>query len=149
MPHDSCMNAQIRMDKPGSALEPQQSTQPRPQAGAVGRACCSVDALQGTLSVDLFKALGDLSRASILASLAGADGPLRVSEIGTCCPQDLSVVSRHLAILRAAGVVESERRGREVYYRIRREQVVLALRKLADVLESTGSGEETEKEEER
>lgn len=97
--------------------------------------CCSVEALQGSLSIDLFKALGDLSRATILASLAAAGGPLRVGEIGTCCPQDLSVVSRHLAVLRAAGVVESERRGREVYYRIKRDEVVLALRSLADAFE--------------
>jgi DNA-binding transcriptional ArsR family regulator len=131
------MNAQIRMDG-----EPD-------VAAAERRMCCSVDALQGTLVVELFKALGDLSRATILASLAGADGPLRVTEIGTCCPQDLSVVSRHLAILRAAGVVESERRGREVYYRIRRDEVVRALRDLADALESTADGERTQKEEQR
>ena len=100
-----------------------------------GPSCCSVDALKGSMSTELFKALGDLSRATILASLAAAGGPLRVSEIGTCCPQDLSVVSRHLAVLRAAGVVESERRGREVYYRIKRDEVVRALRSLADALE--------------
>ena len=44
-------------------------------------------------------------------------------------------MSRHLAVLRAAGVVESERRGREVYYRIKRDEVVRALRSLADALE--------------
>ena len=91
--------------------------------------------LRTHLRVDLFKALGDVSRMAILASLAEACGPLRVTEIGTCCPQDLSVVSRHLAVLRDAGVVEAERRGREVYYRIRWGELAGMLRELADALE--------------
>lgn len=91
--------------------------------------------LRGHLRVDVFKALGDGSRLAILASLAEAARPLRVSEIGTCCPQDLSVVSRHLAILRDAGVVQAERRGREVYYQIQWSDVAGMLRELADAFE--------------
>jgi DNA-binding transcriptional ArsR family regulator len=97
--------------------------------------CCG-DVLRERLSVDLFKALGDPSRLTILASLAQAAQPLRVSEIGTCCPQDISVVSRHLAVLRQAGVVEAHRRGREVLYRLRSDSLVGFLRELADALEA-------------
>ncbi len=93
--------------------------------------------LRKHLPVDLFKALGDVSRLAILASLAAATEPLRVTEIGTCCPQDISVVSRHLAILRRAGVVEAERRGREVRYWLRREELVRVLREVADALETS------------
>ncbi|GAB4256864.1 MAG: hypothetical protein Kow00129_17140 [Thermoleophilia bacterium] len=82
--------------------------------------------------MELFKALADPSRAAILGSLAEAGRPLRVTEIGTCCPQDLSVVSRHLAVLRNAGVVRAERRGREVRYSIETEGMVRYLRELAD-----------------
>lgn len=100
------------------------------------------------LAIDLFKALADPSRAAILASLASAGGPLRVTEIGTCCPQDLSVVSRHLAVLRDAGVVEAERRGREVWYRMRVEGLVRYLRDLADAFEACcGDRAEQEKDE--
>ncbi len=91
--------------------------------------------LRDRLPVGLFKALGDTSRTAILASLAEAGRPLRVTEIGTCCPQDLSVVSRHLAILRDAGVVIAERSGREVHYRIDGPRLADILRRLADALE--------------
>ena len=94
--------------------------------------CCLV---REHLPVALFKALGDPSRAAILASLAEAGRPLRVTEIGTCCPQDLSVVSRHLATLRDAGVVIADRTGREVHYRIDGPRLAEALRSLADALE--------------
>jgi ArsR family transcriptional regulator len=98
--------------------------------------------LRRRLVIDVFKAIGDPSRAAILASLAEAEGPLRVGEIGTCCPQDLSVVSRHLRILRDAGVVEAERQGREVRYWIRTGELVKLLRDLADALEACCSEDE-------
>ncbi len=94
------------------------------------------EGLREPIAVELFKALADPSRAAILSSLASAGRPLRVTEVGTCCPQDLSVVSRHLTILREAGVVESERRGREVWYRLETGGLVRYLRNLADAFES-------------
>ena len=96
--------------------------------------CC--DDLSACVSPQLFKALGEPQRVAILASLAAADEPQTVSQIGLCCPVDLSVVSRHLNLLRQAGVVDAEKRGRQVYYRIRYSQVVAALRELADTLEA-------------
>jgi ArsR family transcriptional regulator, arsenate/arsenite/antimonite-responsive transcriptional repressor len=114
------MDAQRCNERPGKGRE---------------QVCCGDD-LRAHLVVPLFKALADPSRAAILASLADARRPLRVGEIGTCCPQDLSVVSRHLSILRRAGIVESERRGREVWYHLRVEGLVRAMRELADAFES-------------
>lgn len=105
-----------------------------------GDHCCQ---LRDRLPVGLFKALGDTSRTAILASLAEAGRPLRVTEIGTCCPQDLSVVSRHLAILRDAGVVIAERSGREVHYRIDGPRLAGILRHLADALEGCDLAEDT------
>lgn len=99
--------------------------------------------MRDRLPVGLFKALGDASRAVILASLAEAGRPLRVTEIGTCCPQDLSVVSRHLAILRDAGVVIAERSGREVHYRIDGPRLAEVLRRLADALDGCDFAEGT------
>ena len=103
------------------------------------------EGLREPIAIELFKALADPSRAAILSSLASAGRPLRVTEVGTCCPQDLSVVSRHLTILREAGVVESERKGREVWYRLATGGLVRYLRDLADAFESccpTASSEE-------
>ena len=68
--------------------------------------------------------------------LAESGEPTTVSEVATCCPTDLSVVSRHLAILRDAEILEASRRGREVRYRVRYGELARTLRRLADALES-------------
>lgn len=97
---------------------------------------CAKSNLISLLPVDLFKALGDPTRVALLGSLALTAKPKSVSEIAACCPIDLSVVSRHLKLLKAAGVVASERRGKEVFYRLRTTYLAGLLRGLADALES-------------
>ena len=96
--------------------------------------CCS--GVAGWLSPELFKALSDPNRVSLLARLAESCRDQTVSELARCCPVNLSVVSRHLRHLRDAGVVESHKRGKEVYYRVRVQALVGALRGLADALEA-------------
>ena len=86
---------------------------------------------------DLFRAIGEPGRMRILASLASCCGGSKtVSEIAAEVPKDLSVVSRHLATLREAGALRSERRGKEVHYFCCYEELVGALRSLADAIES-------------
>ena len=97
-------------------------------------ACCS--GLKSLISPGFFKALGDPNRVAILASLAERGCELRVSEVADCCPVDLSVVSRHLRMLRDQGLLTSEKRGKEVYYRARISEIAALLRRLADALES-------------
>lgn len=92
-------------------------------------------ALDGLLSPPLFKALGDPNRLALLLRLAAAGGPATVSELGGCCARDLSVVSRHLARLREAGIVVAERRGREVHYRLTSD-LAGTLRAIADALDA-------------
>lgn len=88
------------------------------------------------LSAEFFKALADPNRIAILARLAEEGREKTVSEVAKCCPVDVSVVSRHLKILRSAGVLEAEKRGKEVLYRIRIRHLVGLLRGLADALET-------------
>jgi len=64
----------------------------------------------------LFHALADEERVRIIALLA--HGELCVCHIEEALAQSQPSVSRHLAMLRAAGVVESRRDGNWVYYRI-------------------------------
>jgi len=92
--------------------------------------------LESLLSPELFKALCDPRRIAIVAWLAESCGPKSVSEVAACCPTDLSVVSRHLATLRAAGVLEATKCGRQVFYRVRSSELVSALRRLADAIEA-------------
>ncbi len=99
--------------------------------------CCA--SLEDLLDPALFKALSDANRLTLLATLARCARPCTVSELACCCPIDLSVVSRHLTALRRAGVVAADRRGRQVYYRVRTTALVQGLRDLADALEACAS----------
>ena len=83
-----------------------------------------------------FKALCDPNRIAILSKLALCCEPCSVSQITECCPVDISVVSRHLAVLRDAGIVESEKRGKEVYYSVCFKELVSTLRDIANALEA-------------
>ena len=68
-------------------------------------------------------------RATILKALAHSSHLLMVEELsrGELCVcelrdlvgHDLSTVSKHLAILKNAGIVEDEKRGKQVYYRLK------------------------------
>jgi DNA-binding transcriptional ArsR family regulator len=99
-------------------------------------ATASVKDLRCCLSPALFRALSDPTRLAILVALASRSGERTVSELGLCCPVDLSVVSRHLRTLREAGVVEARKDGREVRYRVRFGALVAELRALADAIEA-------------
>lgn len=96
--------------------------------------CCAP--LAELLRPRLFKALCDPNRLALVARLASCGRPCTVSEMAACCPIDLSVTSRHLALLREAGVVAAERRGKEVHYSIRVQELASWLRATADALES-------------
>ena len=88
-----------------------------------------------------FKALGDQNRIAILVELAKCSQPQTVSQMTRCCSVDLSVVSRHLATLREAGIVASEKRGREVYYWVRFPDLTKRLRQMADAIEACCPGD--------
>ena len=97
-------------------------------------ACCSRLVELG--GQGFFKALGDPNRVAILGRLATERGPWTVSRVADLMPIDISVVSRHLATLRDAGILAAERRGKEVHYTVRFGAVVHSLRALADAIEA-------------
>ena len=92
--------------------------------------------LKPLLRPEIFRALGDPNRLALVARLACMDRPATVSEVATCCGVHLSGVSRHLAILRRAGLVTVKRSGREAYVRLDREKLTTHLRGFADALEA-------------
>jgi len=83
-----------------------------------------------------FKALCDPNRIALLARLVQCGRPCTVSEMNRCCPVNISVVSRHLAILREAGLLRAEKHGKQVFYSVPYELVVSRLRAIADAIES-------------
>lgn len=64
----------------------------------------------------VFKALGHPARLRIIEELLGAERC--VCELVEVSEGGWSTVSRHLSVLKAAGVVEDEKRGLQVYYRL-------------------------------
>jgi DNA-binding transcriptional ArsR family regulator len=64
----------------------------------------------------VLKALANETRLKIVHRLGR--GECRVGELGRTVGADQSTVSKHLAILRGVGVVEDERRGNTVIYRL-------------------------------
>ncbi|MEM9939104.1 MAG: metalloregulator ArsR/SmtB family transcription factor [Pseudomonadota bacterium] len=96
--------------------------------------CCNA-ALAETLRADLFKALCDPVRISIVATLAARRHPATVSEIAECCGVDFSGVSRHLKILKDANVLTAAREGRKVLYWLDTDMLAMTLRAMADALQ--------------
>lgn len=65
---------------------------------------------------EVFKALGHPTRLAIVDMLAG--GERCVCELNGNIDADMSTVSRHLAVLRNVGILSSEKRGNQVFYRL-------------------------------
>jgi ArsR family transcriptional regulator, arsenate/arsenite/antimonite-responsive transcriptional repressor len=89
-----------------------------------------------------FRALCDPTRLRIFAALIEAKEPRTVGEIAQGFAVDISVVSRHLALLRDQGILTSERRGKEVWYRADYEMLVSVLRDFATAIENCCPPEE-------
>jgi ArsR family transcriptional regulator len=64
----------------------------------------------------VFKALGHPARLQIVESLA--DGERCVCELVDAVGSGWSTVSRHLTVLKAAGILEDEKRGLQVFYKL-------------------------------
>jgi ArsR family transcriptional regulator len=64
----------------------------------------------------VMKALAHPSRLAMVDALAG--GERCVCDLQALVGADMSTVSKHLSLLREAGVVLSEKRGQQVWYRL-------------------------------
>jgi len=65
----------------------------------------------------IFKALGHPTRLFMVEELAR--GEKCVCELTARVGADVSTVSRHLSVLKSAGVVRDEKRGLQVFYHLR------------------------------
>jgi len=88
---------------------------------------------------DLLKALGEFNRLSLVYKLCQCQAPQNAMCLCECCGVDASGVSRHLKILAQQGVLNSEKKGREITYSLNRQEVARNLRALADIVESNSS----------
>ena len=82
--------------------------------------------------MDVLKALADESRLRALGALRG--GELCVCQLIAFLDLAPSTVSKHLAILRAARLVDSRKDGRWMYYRLSREFKTASVSKMLALL---------------
>src|ERR1051325_4379013 len=90
-------------------------------ARATGARARGMSAASASASGDPFEALGDPNRREILRLLSTGDKP--VHEIADALPISRPAVSRHLRLLKSAGLVAEEPRGTQRIYRLHDEGV--------------------------
>ncbi|HET7030976.1 MAG TPA: metalloregulator ArsR/SmtB family transcription factor [Candidatus Limnocylindrales bacterium] len=67
--------------------------------------------------VRLLQALADPTRLAIVRELAGS-AQVCACDFTSCCDVRQPTVSHHLKVLREAGIIEAERRGSWIWYRL-------------------------------
>lgn len=85
------------------------------------------------LQADVLKTLASPRRLEILHVLV--EGPAEVGRIATAIGASQPNVSQHLSVMKAAGIVDSERSGREVRYRLVDPDVMVACALMRGVLQ--------------
>lgn len=81
---------------------------------------------------DVFDALGDPTRRRLLADLS-ALGEASCTDLSRGMPISRQAVNKHLNALHDAGLVSTQRQGREVVYRVRPEPLTEAVRWMTQV----------------
>ena len=83
------------------------------------------------LDAQLFRALCDPARQKIVEILT-LEGRLNVQSVAQHLPQDRSVISRHLAVLHDAGVVQRTKEGRHVLFEVDGPTIVERMEKILE-----------------
>ena len=84
------------------------------------------------LQAEVLKMLSNPRRLEIIHLLA--DGPREVGRLAAEMSISQPNVSQHLALMRSAGLVEAEREGREVRYRLSDPEIICACETMRGVL---------------
>lgn len=92
-----------------------------------------------TTAADIFRLMGDPTRLAILQGCL--DAPRAVGELALALGLSVSLVSHHLRLLRAARLVRSHRRGKQVFYEAADHHVSLVVRDMIEhAAEEAGHG---------
>jgi DNA-binding transcriptional ArsR family regulator len=82
-----------------------------------------------------FRALADPTRRQILRLLR--DGPRTSGQLADAFSSSWATISRHLAVLREAGLVTTERSGQEIHYELNTSVFQELVQHLADWVKPT------------
>lgn len=109
---------------------------------ATSEACCApsvaprLDAKAAQDFSDLLSLVGHPVRLQILDMLAQSDGQICVCDLEAALTVKQPTVSHHLKLLRAAGLIDCERRGLWAYYFLRRDGVAAVRSRIAAQLDT-------------
>lgn len=113
-----------------------------------GQRCC-LDDLEPAFDADGARSLTDDMavlahpvRLQLLGVLTAASEPVCVCDLEASVPVKQPTVSHHLRLLRAAGLVESEKRGLWAYYHVRRDELDRLRRRVSAGLGRLGGDHE-------
>ncbi|WP_198382783.1 metalloregulator ArsR/SmtB family transcription factor [Roseomonas sp. KE2513] len=93
---------------------------------------------------EMFRLMSDPTRLSII--LACLDAPAAVGEMAERIGISGSLVSHHLRLLRAARLLQADRRGRQVFYAVMDQHVRSMLTDMVDHVTEDGAEGESEGE---
>ncbi len=110
------------------------------QPGVCCEVCVPGDDRWAVDAAELLKALADPTRLKMVACLSGSSAAICVCDFTASFGLSQSTISHHMGKLRAAGLVESEKRGTWAYYRLRDGIPESTRRLLATLLPATRSG---------
>ena len=99
--------------------------------------CCGlpeVDEDWAETTASLMKALADTTRMTMIASLWKADAPICICDFTAGLELSQPTISHHMAKLKEAGLVESDKRGLWTYYRLRPNLPAATRRLLAGLI---------------
>ena len=88
----------------------------------------------------VLKAMAHPSRLLIIEELEQAERCVR--DLTAMIGDDISTVSKHLSVLKQAGIVQDDKRGNEVYYRLRVPCILKFFGCVESVLEARAKNEE-------
>lgn len=86
----------------------------------------------------VFQALADETRRAILRLLR--DGPLSSGDIAAQFNSSWPTISRHLAVLRDAGLIAAQRKGQEIFYELNTSVFQDLVQHLLNWVAPTGAG---------
>ncbi len=89
--------------------------------------------------VRVVKAMAHTTRMFIVDELSRT-GERSVSELTEMVGADISTVSKHLSLLKNAGIIADDKRGNQVYYRLRVPCILDFFRCIESVISCKGQG---------
>jgi DNA-binding transcriptional ArsR family regulator len=86
------------------------------------------------LDLELFRALAEPTRLTLMSALIKCGRPCSATELAEIAAVDFSVANRHLKVLASAGLLGDQRKGRQRFYVARCPEIVARFEALCDAI---------------